>query len=259
MVHIVITGGSGGIGAALARRYLGRGDFVTLIARDPAKLDQARADCLRETGRAPAILTGDVTHAADLDSLLREADRARPVDILIANAGIGGSVVLAPPEGEPADLARRILEVNTLGAINTVSPLLGAMAARGRGHIVLVGSIVSSLALPQSPVYSASKAAVHSYGHGLRRLLMERGVRVSVVSPGFVDTPMSRSLPYARPFLVSADRAAAIIVRGIDRNRAEIVFPWPVRLTIALSALLPVRLVDRLLAAASARAQDTTA
>ena len=259
MVHIVITGGSSGIGAALARRYVGRGDFVTLLARDPAKLEQARADCLRDTGRAPAILVGDVTQAANLGSLLRAADAERPIDILIANAGIGGREVLAPPEGEPADLARRILDVNTLGAINTVSPVLGAMAARGRGHIVLVGSIVSSVALPQSPVYCASKAAVHSYGHGLRRLLMERGVRVSVVSPGFVDTPMSRSLPYARPFLVSADRAAAIIVRGIDRNRAEIVFPWPVRLTIALSALLPVRLVDRLLAAASARAQDTTA
>ena len=257
MVHIVITGGSGGIGAALARRYLGRGDFVTLIARDPIKLEQAQADCLRETGRSPAILTGDVTHAADLDSLLRAADHERPVDILIANAGIGGIDVLAPSEGETADLARRILDVNTLGVINTVSPLLGTMAARGRGHIVLVGSIASSVALAQSPVYCASKAAVHSYGHGLRRLLVDRGVRVSVVSPGFVDTPMSRSLPYIRPFLVSADRAAEIIVRGIERNRADIIFPWPLRLATALGAVLPVRLMDRVLAAAGARVQET--
>ena len=257
MYHIVITGGSGGIGAALARRYLGRGDFVTLIARDPIKLEQAQADCLRETGRSPAILTGDVTHAADLDSLLRAADHERPVDILIANAGIGGIDVLAPSEGETADLARRILDVNTLGVINTVSPLLGTMAARGRGHIVLVGSIASSVALAQSPVYCASKAAVHSYGHGLRRLLADRGVRVSVVSPGFVDTPMSRSLPYIRPFLVSADRAAEIIVRGIERNRADIIFPWPLRLATALGAVLPVRLMDRVLAAAGARVQET--
>ena len=257
MYHIVITGGSSGIGAALARRYLGRGDFVTLIARDPIKLEQAQADCLRETGRSPAILTGDVTHAADLDSLLRAADHERPVDILIANAGIGGIDVLAPSEGETADLARRILDVNTLGVINTVSPLLGTMAARGRGHIVLVGSIASSVALAQSPVYCASKAAVHSYGHGLRRLLVDRGVRVSVVSPGFVDTPMSRSLPYIRPFLVSADRAAEIIVRGIERNRADIIFPWPLRLATALGAVLPVRLMDRVLAAAGARVQET--
>jgi short-subunit dehydrogenase len=250
MHHIVITGGSSGLGAALARRYLARGDLVTLIARDRAKLETAKDQCRKATGREPVIVACDVTNAADMASALQAAGSASPIDILVANAGIGGHDVLAPPEGESHALAHRIFGVNTLGVVNTVVPTIAPMIARGTGHIVIVGSIASFLALPQSPAYSASKAAAHSYGHGLRRLLRSHGVRVSVVSPGFVDTPMSRSLPYPRPFLVDADRAAEIVARGIDRNRADIIFPWPLRLALVLDALLPTALTDRLIAAA---------
>lgn len=253
MHHIVITGGSSGLGAALARRYLARGDLVTLIARDRAKLETAKDQCRQATGRDPAIVPCDVTNAAAMASALHAAGSASPIDILVANAGIGGHDVLAPPGGESLALAHRIFGVNTLGVVNTVVPAIAPMIARGKGHIVIVGSIASFLALPQSPAYSASKAAVHSYGHGLRRLLKAHGVRVTVVSPGFVDTPMSRSLPYPRPFLVDADRAAEIVARGIDRNRADIIFPWPLRLALALDAFLPTALTDRLIAAAGVR------
>lgn len=251
MRHIVITGGSSGLGAALSRRYLARGDRVTLVARDGAKLEQARDRARLETGQSPAVLACDVGDAEGLGRALVAVDQSQPVDVLIANAGLGGRDVLAGPGGESGDLARRIYEVNAVGVINTVTPLLGPMVERGRGHIVVVGSVGGLIALPQSPAYSASKAAVYSYGHGLRRLLKPQGVRVTVVSPGFVDTPMSRSLPFARPLLVDADRAAGIIVRAVDRGKAEVIFPWPFRLAVGLHALLPTAVADRIVAAAA--------
>jgi short-subunit dehydrogenase len=123
------------------------------------------------------------------------------------------------------------------------------MVARGRGQIVLMGSLAGFVALPQSPVYSATKAAVHTYGEGLRRRLAASGVAVSVVAPGFVDTPMSASLETPRVFLWTAERAAVHIARGIDKRRRMLIFPWQLWLAIAAARLLPTSVIDRVLAA----------
>ena len=144
--------------------------------------------------------------------------------------------------------ARKIVEVNFLGVVNTVVPLLANLCARRRGHIVIVGSMAGLQGLAESPAYSASKAAVRIYGEGLRRLLAPQGVRVTVVVAGFIATPMSASLPFPRPFEWTAERAASRIVRGIGRNEAEIAFPWQLRLAGSTAMLMPLGLRDRLLA-----------
>jgi short-subunit dehydrogenase len=118
------------------------------------------------------------------------------------------------------------------------------MVERGIGHVVLMGSAAGLVGLPHSPVYSASKAAVHAYGEGLRRRLAGAGVDVTVVCPGFVDTPMSMSLPLARPFLWTADRAAARIARAIAQKRRMLIFPWQIRVGVAAARLFPQSLVD---------------
>jgi short-subunit dehydrogenase len=245
--HILITGSSSGLGAAFARQYAKADCRLSLFGRDVAKL-AAVAEACRSSAAQVETFTHDVTNGAAMSAALNAIDSAAPVDILIANAGLGGSEVLAPPAGEPPDLARRVADVNFLGVLNTVAPLTASLTARGRGHIVIIGSMAGAQGLAESPVYSASKAAVRVYGEGLRRLLAPKGVRVTVVVPGFIATPMSQSLRMHRPFEWTAERAAARIISGIARNEAEIMFPWQLRAVGGVIGWLPRRLRDRALA-----------
>lgn len=244
--HVVITGASSGIGAALARYYAGSGRRISLIARNRQRLHLVANDCLSR-GADAAAFDLDVTDATTLAQTLLNCDRLRPVDLLIANAGIGGQSALASATGEPGYVAEQIIATNTLGVINTVTPLLPSLVNCGCGQIVIVSSLAAKIELPSSPAYCASKAAVRAYGLALRRLLLPSGVGVCVVCPGFVATPMSDSLPFRPPFLWTADRAAAYIGSHIGRGRAEIVFPWQLAVAIRVSKLLPTRLVDRFL------------
>ncbi|WP_191062567.1 SDR family NAD(P)-dependent oxidoreductase, partial [Geminicoccus harenae] len=126
-------------------------------------------------------------------------------------------------------------------------PLLPRMRARGRGHVVLVSSLASFLASPTGPAYAASKAAVRRYGEGLRPRLARDGVRLSVVCPGFVDTPLTRVNRFPMPFLMDAGRAAEIIDAGLEAGRARIAFPLPTYLLARFMGLMPAALRDPIL------------
>ncbi len=175
---------------------------------------------------------------------LHDRDTALPLDMMIANAGIGGKAALAPVSGETSAQAREILATNTLGVINAVTPVLPSIIARQRGHLVLVGSNQALIGMPQSPAYCASKAAIMVYGDGLRRLAARSGVRVTNVLPGFIDTPMSRSLALARPWCWPVDRAARRIARDVGRGAARSIFPLPLRLAIGFGNLMPTPVAD---------------
>jgi short-subunit dehydrogenase len=245
--HVVITGASSGLGAALARRFAEANCALGLFGRDNARLSAVAGACRPGSGTVETFLR-DVTDPIAMSEALSELDTRRPVDVLVANAGIGGSSAIAASAGEPLDVARKIVEVNLLGVINTVVPLLDRLRARKRGHIVIVGSMAGMQGHAESPVYSASKAAVRIYGEGLRRLLAPQGVRVTVVVAGFIATPMSASLPFPRPFEWTVERAASRIIRGIERNEAEIAFPWQLLLAGSAVMLTPLSLRDRLVA-----------
>jgi short-subunit dehydrogenase len=245
-VHVVITGASSGIGAALAQVYSAQGRRLSLIARDRTRLD-AVAVANRTRGAEIDVYTADVTDSAAMEHVLVTCDQRQPVDLVIANAGVGGRESLAPNTGEFAVNARQILTTNTLGVINTVTPLLPRLVGRGCGQIAIMSSLAGLIGLPACPAYSASKAAVRAYGAALRALLRPSGVGVSVICPGFVDTPMSRSLPFRPPWLWPVDRAARHIAQALQRGRSEILFPW--QLVVALRALdlLPAAVADRIL------------
>jgi short-subunit dehydrogenase len=245
--HVVITGASGGIGRALAEHYAAPGRLLSLTGRDQARLDAA-VDACRAKGAEVRLALLDVVDARPLGDWLLASDRERPIDVLIANAGIGGAAAMPSGAGEAGPLANEILAVNMAGVINTVTPVLPLMLARGAGHLALVGSLAGYLGLPQSPVYSASKAAVRIYGDALRRRVRRHGVYVTNIMPGFVDTPMSQSLATGRPFCWSAERAARHIAAAIDSGAAQSVFPWQLRVAIAAQSLLPMRLSDFILA-----------
>ena len=245
--HAVITGASSGIGAALAVALAGNERRLTLFARNVERLEGVAEQC-RARGAKVVAKAVDVTCAEGMAVALREADDLRPVSLVIANAGIGGAGALAGSDGEPADTARNILTVNVIGVVNTLSPLLPRMIARGRGHLAIIGSLAGYLGLPQAPAYCASKAAARVYGEALRRQLKPKGIGVTVACPGFVATPMSASLAMPLPYVWTAERAVQRIVGAIASNQAEVAFPWQLNLAIRAVSVLPRALSDLLIA-----------
>src|SRR5215469_5203961 len=213
---ILITGASSGIGAALARAYAASGGHLILWGRSYARLAETGKQCI-ELGATVETGQFDIADCDKLISNLDAVDARSPIDLAIFNAGLGGTV----PRNRIAQSAPSTRE---MGSVNFISPLVGAnilaekMADRRQGHIVFVGSIAESFPLPTAPTYAATKAGVALFSEALRLRLKNSGVAVTLVSPGFVDTPMSRSLAEPRPFLISADKAASIIRSKLERK-----------------------------------------
>jgi short-subunit dehydrogenase len=240
---IVITGASSGIGEALALHYARQGARLGLLGRSKARLDRV-ADACRGLGAAVETGVIDVRARAEMRTWLEAFDRASPVDLLIANAGVmAGSA--ASGAVEDADEAYALVETNVLGQLNTIHPLLPRMIARRRGQVAIVSSIAGFIPLPDAPSYGASKAAMLSYGLALRGLLHSHGIDVSVVCPGYVRTPMMEQESGAKPGAIEPAAAAALIVRGLERNRPVISFPFWFSLMTRIGGLLPDRLRRR--------------
>jgi len=244
--HIAITGAGAGIGAALALAYARSGARLSLSGRNLERLEQTAGLC-RARGAKVDVGQCDVTDAAAMQGWIDRIEAEQPIDILIANAGIGGSGTLTDNVAEAGEVARAVVTTNTIGVINTVTPVLPHFVARKAGTVVIISSVAGFLGLPDSPSYSASKAAASVYGDGLRRLLRPQGIQVTVVSPGYVETAMSASLPFHRPFLWSAEKAANVIQNAVANGRGELIFPWQFRLAISLARVLPTAFVDFLL------------
>ncbi|TAD87762.1 MAG: SDR family NAD(P)-dependent oxidoreductase [Alphaproteobacteria bacterium] len=235
---ILITGASSGIGAALAILYAEPTVVLHLTGRDRSRLAAVAEQC-RARGATVALAAHDIRDQEAIAAWIAAVDADAPLDLVIANAAIGGGATLQAEADQASPEARAIFEVNLLGLLNTVQPILPRLIARGRGQIALVSSLSAWRGLPDAPAYSAAKAAVKIYGEALRGQLAPMGVRVSVVLPGVVTTPMSASLPVRMPFAVSAERAAEIIRSGLARNRGRIAFSRPLAMMFWGLALLP--------------------
>jgi len=242
---VIITGASSGLGASLAKAYAAPRVALGLQGRDRRRL-QATALACEAKGATVNTAIIDVTDAPAMASWLREFDDQHPVDLLIANAGTSaGPDPDSPSEG--TETAARQVGVNLLGAINTVEPLLPALCARGRGRIAAVASIAAYRGLPYSPGYCASKAGLRAYAEALRPRLERHRIGVTVVCPGFFDSPMTDRFDGPTPFLLSSDGAARIVKRGIDRGRRRVAFPRPLVLGLQFCDIAPAFIGDAIL------------
>ncbi len=242
--HILITGASSGLGAALAETYARPNVRLSLGARRREKLEEVAARCTAH-GAEVRVEPIDVEDKAATRAWVETAHAEWPIDLAIANAGISAGTGAG---GETEAQARDIFAVNLAGVLNTIHPAIDGMRARRRGQIAIVSSVAGYRGFPGAPAYSASKAAVMAYGEALRGDLAREGLKVSVICPGFVETPMTAVNAFPMPFLMPAERAARIIRRGLARDRALITFPGPMRAIAWMLRSLPSGMVTGLLA-----------
>lgn len=240
---VLITGASSGIGAALARAYAAPGNTLFLGGRNAGRLD-AVADACAAAGAGAYPFCVEATDAAACARWIESSDDSSPLDLVIANAGISAGTGGGKVFEEESGAMRRILEVNIGGTLNTVIPAIARMRARKRGQIGIVSSLASFIGTPGAGAYCASKAAQRVLGEALRAELAADGIGISVICPGFIKTPMTAGNPFPMPFLMGADKAAAIIRRGLSRNRPRIAFPWPMYWLVRFAAALPPAITD---------------
>jgi len=243
---VLITGATGGIGGALAEAYAAPGVTLVLHGRNEAQLAAVAERC---AARGAQVHTRalDVTDRDALRAWIAEAAERAPVDLAFVNAGVNIRVDAARGVESWAEV-ENLVAVNVLAALATVDALLPAMRARGRGQIALISSLAGYYGLPISPSYSASKAALKAYGEGMRGLLAKEGVGVTVVMPGFVETPMEQAFPGPKPLAWPAARAARVIRRRLESDPARISFPFPLDFGSWITAVLPAALSQKLVA-----------
>jgi short-subunit dehydrogenase len=241
---IVITGASSGIGRALALYYARRGARLGLLGRNGERLAQTAADC-RAAGAVVESQQIDVCDRPAMAGWLAQFDASSPVDLLFANAGVMHGTAPGGDMEQP-DPGYSLVQTNVLGVLNTVQPLLPRMTGRRQGQIAIMSSLAALIPLRDSPSYCASKSAVMAYGLSLRDLLCGQGIGVSVICPGYVTTPMSRREIGDKPLEMPPERAAAIIDRGLSRNKAVVAFPFWLALATRIGGRLPDRWRERM-------------
>jgi short-subunit dehydrogenase len=243
----VVTGGSKGIGKAIAATLVARGARVGIVARDRDELDRA----LHEIGGqdAGAVAVADLADRAQVEKALDELqDALGPPDVLVNNAGVGSYGTVADVS---ADTFGHLVAVNYLSAVYATKAVLPGMLERGRGHIVSVASVAGRFAPPYESAYAATKFALVGFSMSLALEIAHSGVGVSIVTPGPVATEFfeRRGVPYQRrwPRMLKPESVAGAVIHAVERNRLEVTVPRWYRSVGVLQAAFPglMRLVPR--------------
>lgn len=230
--HVLITGGSSGIGLAIAQQAAAEGAKLSLMARDQAKLEQARGEIVEHAPACLEIVTvsADVSQEAEVIAALRTAQATHgPVDVLITSAGVAHAGYF---EDIPTEIFERTMAVNYFGTLYPIKAVLPAMRKRGHGAILLVSSGVGLHGFFGYTPYGPTKFALRGLAESLRAEMKDTGVQISIVYPPDTDTPQlaeeSRTKPpetkalTAQGGIWSAENVAKLTLKGLKRGRFSI-------------------------------------
>jgi len=225
---IWITGASTGIGKALAIQLAESGNRVIASARN-----QEALDCLAHSHKNIEVLRFDVTNEPTLGGVSRKlmalTDR---IDRVILNAGNCEYLV---PEEIDWSMMRRVMDVNYFGLIRSLQIAIPLLIKADRPHIVGIGSLATELPFSRAEAYGASKAAVHYFLESLRMDVTQLNIDVTIIKPGFVDTPLTQKNTFPMPFLTTTEVAAQRIIKAV--NRRDFQYSFPKRLNVLLKVL----------------------
>ncbi len=237
---VFITGASSGIGRAVAKQLAGNGSELVLAARRRDLLGRVCGEINDSEGSA-AFTACDVTNAESVAAAVDFAfETLGGIDLAIVNAGVMGS---EPIISMDVDKARAVFDVNVFGMLNTLTTLARRMKGSG-ATIAIVTSLADARGFPYSSSYSASKAAASHFAEAARIELKKEGINVVTIKPGFVETDMTAKNKFYMPFLMPVERAARIIVDGLESGRKRISFPLPTAVLSWVAKAIPAALFE---------------
>lgn len=242
-----IIGASTGIGRELALAIAPQSNRVWISARNEAKLMEV-AKLAGNLSVTPLDITQPPQLAEASYKIQHSDNNAQAIDLVVISSAIG--LMSKLPKFDP-ELYRQSIETNYMGTVYAISAVLPSMVARGQGHIALIASVAGYRGLPDGAPYAPTKAALINLAECMRPSLRRIGIAVSVINPGFVETPMTAQNKFPMPFLMQPDEAARRIVRGLDKKQYEIAFPRRMAYFLKLLRILPnslfFLLADRLM------------
>lgn len=240
----IVVGASSGIGEAVARRLGSEGVKVALVARRGDRLRAIRDEIEAAKGPVTAVREHDVRDGEDVPSIWDGIERELgSVDLLVFASGIMPSV---GPDEYSYGKDREILDVNLIGAIAWLNEAALRMQAAKRGTIVGVSSVAGDRGRRGAPAYATSKAALNTFLEALRNRLAQHGVDVITVRPGYVETPMTEGLGLPAKAMISADKAAMLLLRAARGGPADVYVPWPWRFVMFIIRTIPSFLFRKL-------------
>ena len=253
---VAVTGAASGIGQELCRLLACRGARIALLDFEQSRLDAFSADLVK-SGAVCSAVEVDVRERADVQAAIRKSVGVLgPIDLVIPCAGICRASTVDDLKVEELE---EIFRTNFMGMVYLIEAVLPLMLERKRGHVVGISSLAGVRGIPFEPAYSASKAAVAVYLESLRPELRSRGVAVTTVFPGYVQTPlldqinglMGTDMSSGRALTAAA--AASMIIKAIERKSAYVYFPLSLGVSVRISRLLPPRLYDHFMERMSSR------
>lgn len=248
---VFLTGASSGIGEALAIEIAKRGAILGLLARREEMLKELAEKCETVGGKA-RVFAADVV---DAEAVQKSADALRDefgrIDILIANAGIGGNNK-ETRELQP-EAVKKVIDINLIGAVNSVHAVLPQMLERGSGQLVAISSLAGFRGIPKSAAYSASKAGMTAFFESVRLDVMHKGVDVTIIQPGFIKTPLTAGRKSKMPFMMELEDALPNFLRAIEKRKKFAAFPWQIATLVRAGRMFPTWLYDKIAARAKYR------
>jgi NADP-dependent 3-hydroxy acid dehydrogenase YdfG len=240
---IFLTGASSGIGEGIALALARKGATLLLVAR--------RADVLRELASRCKSVGGDARVFAldvtDSDAVLRAVEQAIKefgwIDVMIANAGISGTIDV---QKMSAAEVTKVINTNLVGAVNATSAILPKMLERGEGQLVAISSLAGYRGLPKSSAYCASKAGMIAFFESIRLDVRKRGIAVTIISPGFIKTPLTAGRHHKMPFLMELNDAIPLFIRAIEKKKKFAAFPWQLATIARAGKYMPAWIYDRI-------------